>query len=225
MEDGSLDYRGALTLSTPLAYSLSRWHIVIGAGAVSYDARPKFPLSRDQSSSSDGTINLMAGIPLGGAGDLTFSAMILAITNGEQSWNLHFTPGGQKGPMRFGVGMQDQSGNGGSSGGGFPGDDASSRSFYLAGTYRSEDNTYFTLGTGTRRFKGVFGSVSRDIVPRLKGLVEYDSMTWNLGIAYTLGGQNIDERELIGIKKKPITTVMYGWQNGKYSFLSFSIGF
>lgn len=185
--DGAPDFRGAFSYSTPVAYSLSDWHWVIGGTFVSDTLRPSFADNSRSggSDSANGTAVLQIGTRLGEWGDFCYGFSVLS-SRGDNIGSAQFTPR-QSGPVVFAVGVMDVSGSGGSSGFGNSGDSDSSRSPYVVGTWEASPGTFFSLGYGNTRFRGVFGNVGRLVTPRLKALLEYDSFHWNQMLAYDCG--------------------------------------
>jgi hypothetical protein len=224
-KDGLPDYRGAMGLSTPIAYSLSKWSFVAGLGSLSFDTNLRFPSGRDGQRSTNGTAQFMVGVTLGQAGDLTVSYMVLSGIM-DNALNLQFTPGRQEGKVRYSVGVQDIGGGGGSAGEKHPADGESSRSFFTVTTFEVDDKTHVSLGTGTRRFKSIFGNVSTSLGPNMKATVEYDAFNWNFGVAYRLGALQRIGRETYD---KPARTadahLFVGLVRGKLLFWGLNISF
>ncbi|HZH99331.1 MAG TPA: hypothetical protein VEX38_10200, partial [Fimbriimonadaceae bacterium] len=160
-------------------------------------------------------------------GNLTTGGMVLSGI-GDSVLNLHFSPRLQKedeyslqeGPkIALGVGVQDVFSTGGSSGqnidlrvGG-----RTSRSFYAVATAELSPDIYVSLGTGTRRFKGIFGNASVNVTPWLKGVAEYDAFNWNYGIAGSLFQIPISSDRSVQ------ATAFLGFVRGKH--LTWSLGF
>ena len=182
--DGSPNYFGALSLSTPVAYTLSNWHGIAGYGLMSFDMTLRAP-GKDNQRNTNGTAQFMLGAPSGAYGQFMASYMILSHL-GDGAFNFQWSPGRQTGKARWAVGLQDLRGNGGSAGENIAGDSESSTSFFSVTTYAIDEKTHVSFGTGTRRFKGVFGNISTNITDNLKATLEYDAFNWNFGVAYKL---------------------------------------
>lgn len=208
--DGSPNYFGALSLSTPVAYTLSNWHGSVGYGLMSFDMTLRAP-GKDNQRNTNGTAQFMLGAPSGPYGQFMATYMILSHL-GDGAFNFQLTPGRQAGKVRWAVGLQDLRGNGGSAGENIAGDSESSTSFYSVTTYAINEKTHLSLGTGTRRFKGVFGNISTNITDNLKATLEYDAFNWNFGVAYKLGsimklqgegydtpGRSVDAHTFLGV--------------------------
>lgn len=185
-KDGLPSYEGAMALSTPIGYSLTKWSFVAGIGSLSFDTSLRFPGGRENQRRTNGTAQFMVGVPLGSAGDLTVSYMVLSSIL-DNALNVQFTPGKQEGKLRYSIGVQDLGGGGGSAGEQHPNDGDSSRSFFSVTTYEISPGTHVSVGTGTNRFKSVFGNISTSLGANMKGMVEYDAFNWNVGVAYRLG--------------------------------------
>lgn len=196
--EGLIDFRGAMAHSTPVAFSLTDWQFVIGINNLSYDSSLRFrpPTSIDDSRSrSNGTVQMMLGIPLGPYGNVTFSNMIVSRLL-DNAQNLHWTPPGQTGPVVWGLGVQDIGGQRGTSGEireTLPDGTVrvtalgESRSYYFVGTYQAAPGTFVSLGSGDGRFWPIHGNVSTQVGDRFKLVLEYDSFNWNYGLAADLG--------------------------------------
>lgn len=180
---GAPNYFGALSLSTPVAYTLSGWHGVAGFGSMSFDMSLKFPKGKDKE--ANGTAQFMLGTSLGKFGSLSGGLMILSGL-GDNAFNLQWSPPKKDEKVQFAIGVQDIRGGGGSAGEGQPTDSDSSRSFYGVATMALNEKTHFSIGTGTRRFKGIFANVSTNITPTLKATLEYDAFNFNYGLAYRI---------------------------------------
>lgn len=184
---GVPDFRGAFSYSTPVAYSLSGWHWVVGGTFVSNDLTPSFADNSRSggSDSANGTAVLQIGTQVGEWGDFCYGFSVLS-SRGDNIGSAQFTPR-QTGKVVFAIGVMDVSGSGGSSGFGNSGDSVSSRSPYVVGTWEARPGTFLTLGYGITRFNGLFGSGSLLVTPRLKALLEYDTFHWNQMLAYDCG--------------------------------------
>lgn len=183
--DGTPSYAGALSLSTPTAYTLSGWHGIAGYGSMSFDMRFRSPRGREGQKTTNGTAQFMLGTSAGSLGTVSGGFMVLS-NLGDNAFNLQWSPGRQVGKSRYAIGVQDLNGGGGSAGEGQPTDGDSSRSFYGVTTYQIDDKTHVSVGTGTRRFKGVFGNISTTVMPNLKACLEYDTFNWNVGVSYRI---------------------------------------
>lgn len=211
---GQPDFRGAFSFSTPVAYTLTDWHWVLSGTFVSNNLTPSFSDNSRTggSDSANGTAVLQIGARIGNYGDFSYGFSVLS-SELDNIGSAQFTPT-QNGPVVFAIGVMDVSGSGGSSGFGNPNDNKSSRSPYLVGTYEPAPGTFLSLGYGSTRYRGVFGSVSTPITPRLKGLLEYDTFHWNQMLAYDIG--KIGRAHL---------TATLGTQAGRYATWAISVSF
>ncbi len=217
--EGWIDFKGAMSYTTPVAYSLTDWYGVIGLSNLSNTSSFSFK-NPNEGFSGNATGMLMLGVPLGPYGALTLSHMILS-TKLDFATNVHWTPPNQFGPVRFGVGVQDISGQGGASGEHLEGDEGNTRSYYAVATWQASENLYASLGVGDTRFRHVFGNASYNLVPRVKAFTEYDSFNWNYGLAFDLGrlGQSTNVDRSIN------ANVQLGMVRGKYAFWGLSVTF
>ena len=187
LADGKIDPLGAWSLSTPIAYSLKPYQFSVGAGSLSPNSRPRFFDTTSGESRGNGTGQITVGLPLGKYGTGTYTLMILSGKMDNAS-NFTYSPPGQTGPLRFGIGVQDIGGGGGTQGEGINHQDpGNSRSFFAVATFEGPQGLHASLGAGSTRFDGVFGNASANITPRTKAVVEFDTFNWNYGIGYDLG--------------------------------------
>ncbi|CAN5404526.1 hypothetical protein BH11ARM2_BH11ARM2_26600 [soil metagenome] len=213
---GTVSTRGAMALSTPLAYSLRDGELVFGALSASSSRRPRVSFSGGRGlRSGNGTGQLLYGIGLGNSGNLTASAMILGDTRAP-AFNLQYSLPFIDPTVAFAVGVQDVLGNGGASGRDIAGDDDSSTSIYAVATANLCHGTYLSLGSGTRRFCRPFGNASATLLPRVKGYVEYDAFAWNVGAAYLIP---------LGAQTRSSLTLQTGLIAGKTLAISANLAF
>ncbi len=224
--EGEASPSGALTYSTPVAYSFAprRW---AGAGSVlSYQNTLSFTFEgdRDVLGRGNGTGTLQTGLGLGSYGRLTVGAMLLSGTL-DSAFNFHWEPFEQRGPIRYAVGVQDLRGNAGASGDTLPGlDDHTATSPYVVATGQVAPGAHVSLGAGVRRFKGVWGNASADLVRGVKGMVEYDAFNWNWGVGLDLGEVKGGER-FSPSRRTPRAYAMVGSVRGKYAYWSLAVAF
>lgn len=219
--DGAVDPSGAWSLSTPIAYSLQPWQFVFGVGSLSPNSTFRFLDTSSSESKGNGTGQFMVGLPIGKYGTATYSLMVLS-TRLDNVGNLTYTPPGQTGPVRFGVGIQDVSGSGGTQGEGPNGQDpGNSRSYYVVGTYSGPRGLHASLGVGSGRFDSAFGNVSMNITPKSKAVVEYDKFNWNVGVGYDLGRLAASPRKGADLG----ATLFVGLVRGKYAYWSVNVRF
>lgn len=219
--DGSTTPMGAWSISTPIAYSLQPWHVVFGFGTMSPNLSPRFLDSSSHESTSNGTAQITIGAPLGRFGQGTYTLMVLS-SRLDNAGNFTWTPPGQTGPLRLGLGVQDVSGGGGTQGEGLNGQDpGNSRSWYGVATWEGPEGVHASLGTGTNRFKGVFGNISASLSPQTKAVLEYDTFNWNAGVGYDFGKIGSSP-----IKDHEIGASMFlGVIRGKYAYWSLNFRF
>jgi hypothetical protein len=150
-------------------------------------------------------------------GSLTYSIMFLSAV-GDNVGNVHYQIPLKNQNWALGVGIQDVSGTGGTSGDNNPGNDEISRSVYGVVSIPLNQTT-LSFGTGTLRFRRGFASVSHQVNDRMNVMTEYDSYNINLGIGYSLG----KGPRFLG--RTSAAYVSGGSVRGKYPFLGFSIAF
>lgn len=221
LADGRIDPLGAWSVSTPIAYQLRPWQFSVGFGSLSPNSRPRFIDTSSGESRGNGTAQITVGLPLGKYGSGTYTLEVLSGKLDNAS-NFTYSPPGQNGPVRFGVGVQDIGGGGGTQGEGANGKDpGSSTSFFVVGTYEGTEGLHASLGAGSRRFDGVFGNVSANLTPRTKAVLEYDTFNWNFGVGYDLGrlGQGVRAGYDSG------ASLFVGMIRGKFAYWSVNIRF
>lgn len=188
--DGTPSLRGAFALSSPIAYSLGNRHVALGISNVSFDHQLRLP-ARSQGN-SNGTMWAMLGLGGESWGDLTVGGTIISIPHGfpgRNALNLQYTPPVHVGPVKFGVGMQDVTGNAGSSGEALENKigRGHSNSAFAVATADLGNGVFLSAGTGTQRFRRSFVNGSASVTDRFKVFLEHDGFNFNYGVATELG--------------------------------------
>lgn len=181
---GRFSIDGALALSTPIGYSLSREQFVGLVSAMSYDSNWNFidVNQKDELKGVNGTLAGMAGFG-GKWGSATVSYMVLSrILDNVINLQYQFPRTGQLGVS---VGVQDLLSQGGSMGDTYAQDGKCSRSVYVSSTYEVGKSSFVSLSYGNYRFDGITGNVSFPIASRVKGCLEFDGYDWNTLAAYS----------------------------------------
>ena len=217
-----------MSFSTPVAYSLSDWRFAVGFSVIGTENRFVFTLDGESDNVKDtgnGSGQILLGIPLGRYGDLTAAAMVPS-SRFDEVYNFHYAPPGQTGAIRYAIGVQDLSGNGGSAGTGLPGDEDSSTSYYGVATWQSEDmRTHVSAGWGSRRFRDGFASASYQISDRFKAVAEYDTFGVNVMLAARLYTSPVQENVLFSAERQFEITTSIGLVKGKYPFWGLNFSF
>jgi len=208
--EGRFHVGGALALSTPIGYSLSRGQMVGLVSAMSYDSQFQFvdPNQSDELKGINGTMAGMAGFS-GKWGSATVSYMVLSRIL-DSVINVQYQLPLRDKKLGASIGVQDLFSKGGSMGDTYADDGKCSRSVFGAGTYRLAPGTFLTLAYGNYRFDGVTGNVSFPLASRMKGCIEFDGYDWNALAAYSP-----DKRIQMSI----------GYVNRKYAFWSAALRF
>lgn len=206
-QDGNPGSVGAMSLSTPIGYALGHRRFNLGVSVVSNNGTLKFFRNEHDASAGNGTASLMYGLDFGKAGRGTIGVMVLS-SQGDHVYNLQYQPGGQSGPVRYSVGVQDFFGRGGSAGETIVGDSVLSRSFFGVATAKVLDDTYISVGIGTRRFEKGFINASTNIGRDFKATIEHDGFNMNVGLACTLGYDRDDRGRNV--------TMFLGFVRNKY---------
>lgn len=225
---GTPDFKGAMGISTPVAYSLGNLRFNLGVSNTS-NSFGKIAMFGKDDGRANGTGWGLVGIG-SKVGDFTLGYMVLS-SIGDSVFTLHFSPkmfdanqDKYKTDLKrfdIGFGVQDPYNRGGDSGekldllnkGG------DSKSLYAVGTYRFSEDLYASVGTGTRRFKGVFGNVSKNFSKDLKGVLEYDTFNWNYAIAFQAAKFRVSET------RQGNVTMTVGHIRMKYLTWSASVSF
>jgi hypothetical protein len=226
--DGAPSFRGAMSFSTPVAYSLTDWRFVIGMSVIGTENRFSFRLDGESDKVNDtgnGSGQILLGIPLGRYGSLTAGSMVPS-SQFDEVYNFHYSPPNQQGPVRYALGVQDLAANGGSSGTGVEGDEASSTSWYGVATWQSEDEKlYASAGWGTRRFRQGFANVSYNFDSRFKAVAEYDTFGVNVMVAARLYSGPVVENSFFSHERQFEITTSIGLARGKYPFWAINFSF
>lgn len=185
-KEGLPRFSGAMTYTTPIGHTMGGFSIAAGFGLVSIDRSLRFGgLSDKGTTDGNGTGFAIGGADLGTSGRIAFGFTFLSGI-GDSVSSLQFSPN-LEGKFQLAVGCQDLGGSAGSSGEGRVGDSDSSRSFYGAVTTEVAEGVFVTAGAGTRRWQKGFGSISGQISPRFKAVVEHDGWNFNYGLAFNPG--------------------------------------
>ncbi len=186
LPNGRIDFRGAMAYSTPVAYTLAGSEIYLGVTMVANKLGFAFSDNkRGGSREGDGTAQAIVGTSLGRYGKLS-SGFVLLSSARDTMFSFQWSPH-QTGDLRWAIGVQDLRGNAGYSGEGRPDDNKNSTTPYAVVTKRIAPDLYGSVGYGNRRFRGVFGNVSWSPVPRTKLVVEHDSLSSSILVAFDLG--------------------------------------
>ncbi len=183
LRDGTIDLRGAMTLSTPIAYTLRPGQLVIGGACRSFDTHFRWVNTQfgANTQKSDGTAQVMGAVKLPW-GNVTLTHLVMSPA-GDSVPNLQFTFANDWQGATWSFGIHDFTARGQAAGDNLPVEDAkNSESFFMVGTKELPDQSYLSLGLGTTRYRGPFGSYSRMLSSRCRGYFEYDTFNWNYGV-------------------------------------------
>lgn len=181
---GKCDFGGAVSISTPVGYTLGSRQYAFGISNTSASHHFTF-FDHGGENTSNGTGFAMAGFTLP-VGNLTLCYEVLS-TRGDQAYNLQFSPKLKGSPVGISLGVQDAGSHGGASGESIDlVNPMTSRSYYIAATRDFGRGLFATVGTGDHRFRKVWGNVSGDLYHAVKGIAEYDGFNWNAGVAINL---------------------------------------
>jgi hypothetical protein len=181
--DGKIGIRGAMTLSTPIAYTLQPGQLVVGGASRSFDMNFRWVNTEFAANNqkSDGTGQIIGAVKTPW-GPVTLSHLIMSPA-GDSVQNLQFTFANNWKGATWSFGIHNITDRGQAAGDNLPIDDAkNSQSFFVVGTKQFEDDSYASVGYGTARYRGPFGSYSRMVGDRSRAYVEYDTFNWNYGI-------------------------------------------
>ena len=199
LSDGTPSINGALSFSTPIGFSMKGNTYDIGLSDRSRNDAPQMVnLTTHFGNPSDSTGQVMVGVGTP-AGNFTLAYEIES-SELDQSYNaqwqlpLHLKNAGVS------VGVQNITNRPLAAGDKLPGQFDDATSIYAVGTYMVAPNDYVSLGYGDVRFRGPFANASALVAPRLKATLEWDSITWNVGFAYSFSrirglGDNLDGNE------------------------------
>lgn len=181
---GRFDINGALSLSTPIGYSLVRGQRVGLVSAMSYDSNWNFidPNQDDELKGINGTLAGMVGFD-GRWGSATLSIMALSRIL-DHVINIQYQLPSTHDRLGLSVGVQDLFSKGGSMGHTYADDGKCSRSVYAAATCELSKGSFATLAFGNYRFDNLTGNLSFPVAKNLKGCVEYDGYDWNTLATY-----------------------------------------
>ena len=220
-QDGDPDMRGAMALSTPIAYSLRGGHFVFIGSNTSYnrDFRlPSRPTSgKDFGVNSNGTAAAMAGISTP-VGDVTVGMNVVSGAF-ENCYNALFTPTQPKGKFTLAVGAEGLFSAGGFIGPGFHHDADRVISAFGVGTFDLGKNIYVSGGWGTSRFAKGFLNTSVGLGSRVRLTTEYDGFGWNCGLGAEIAKMKFSHQRDLHV------TAFLGELQGRYAFWSLGFSF
>ncbi|MCW5939048.1 MAG: hypothetical protein KF884_04090 [Fimbriimonadaceae bacterium] len=214
--EGSPDVKGALSLSTPIAYSLTDYRIVFQYASQSNDRRFRFDSPRQEGiRGTNATGAAMIGLPLEDW-RVTLTGMFLS-SDLDSVLNVHVQPPLGSDDWAVAFGAQDFFSTGGAAGTNHPNDRDLSRSLYAVGTYRFAEGIYVSGGLGTERFKRGFIGASAPLGDSARVSLEQDGYGFNGYALYEIkalervGGTKRDARVLLGVglvkMKHPVWSV------------------
>jgi len=223
LPDGTPSFNGAMTYSSPQAYSLNNWHFSIDAeNASDYDFfRLPHVTGRRGNQDSNGKLGGMVGIPLGKFGAVTAGITILSSiwdTAFSFQYQLPFTYKG----AAVSFGCQDFRGAiHGSGAENVPGGNGLSRSYYGVITAPLSGGIYASAGLGDRRFEKGFANISVPLGDRFKFVGEHDGFNFTEALAYHPNAP----RNFMFFGKSAIATIMIGYEKSHYAFWSINVSF
>lgn len=187
LPNGDPNGRGAMAISTPIAYSLGGGHFAGVLANTSYDRKFHF-FSRqnrgDFGVTSNGTAAAMAGISTN-AGNFTIG-MTEVSGSFENCYSLQYTPRQKQGKLTFAMGAQGLFSAGGFLGPGFHSDADRVVSAFGVATADLGHDVYVSAGWGTSRFTKGFASATVGLTPRIRLVGEHDGFGWNYGLGAEL---------------------------------------
>jgi hypothetical protein len=210
---------GAMSLSTPIAYSLGGGHFAGVLSNTSYDSHFRgFTKVRRQDFGwkSNGTAAAMAGIstPLG---KITIG-MSVASGAFENSYSVLYTPKQNNGKITFGFGAEGLFAAGGFIGPGLHSDVDRASSVFAVATADLGDGFYASAGTGTARFQKGFVNASYGFAKRLRVTLEHDGFGWNFGAGAEIAKIHMGKQSLR-------LNGFAGMVQGRYAFISAGFSF
>lgn len=223
--DGTPSIAGAFSMSSPIAYSLSDKHMAIGLSNTSFTHDFKFPSGNQKG--SNGTAWAMLGFSKENWGALTVGGTIISIPHhfpGRNTLSAEYTPPIHLKAISFGLGMQDITGNAGSSGEGIENivGRGHSNSAFAVATADLGGGAFLSAGTGSQRFRHSFVNGSYLVHERYKLFAEHDGFNFNYGVAAELGPYLGGESEDSGHAN---VTMMIGLVRSRYPTWSVNVTF
>lgn len=179
LPNGRPSIRGALTLSTPIGYTLGKDSAVLTGGTTSLDSNLRWFDGDVTTNGSNGTAAILFGVDTG-RGNLGVSLVQTSRLSEDRVVNLQFSPK-KRGPIGVSVGVQDLLDETVTT----PNYGESAQTYFIATTYQSEQ-AYFTVGAGTKRFRDGFASASAPLGSFARAMVEHDGYGLNYGVELQL---------------------------------------
>lgn len=219
--DGSPNFDGAMSFSTPIGYGLSDWHIAMDTANTSdYGFFRFIHTGKSLTTRSIGKAYFMVGVPMGKFGSMSIAYWIIS-SQLDQALNFQWQLPIHWRNVGVSLGVQDYNGHVGTGADQLPGGDYKSQSWYGAVTVPLPHGIYASAGWGGKRWQKGFVNVSVPLGSRWKATVEHDGFNFNFGAAYDM--KLFPELKAAG---RPVqTTMMVGFVRAKYAFWSININF
>lgn len=179
--NGKPSNKGALALSTPIAYTISEDHGVLTGGTTSSNGTLKWFDGDVATNGSNGTAVAMFGQRLGDF-DAGVSLVQTSRLTEDRVVNLQVSPRSSFGRLRVAVGAQDLLDQTVTT----PDYGVTTRSLFVASTYDAGGRVFVTGGVGTQRFESGFVSASAPLIGSSRWMVEHDGYGWNYGVGTDL---------------------------------------
>lgn len=218
--NGLPDSRGAMAISTPIAYSLKGGSFSATLANTSYDSHFRALTKVKQNDfgwSSNGTATAMAGISTG-MGDFTIGMTVVSGAF-ENSYSAMYTPSGQKGRFTFGFGAEGIFSGGGFLGPGFHSNADRVISAFSVVTCELDNDIYVSAGIGTSRFSQGFFNASAGLTKTIRATVEHDGFGWNYGVGMEIGRVKVGQNRAIKLN------TFVGMIQTRYAFWSVGLSF
>jgi hypothetical protein len=182
---GLVSTTGVVSLSTPIGFALGGYNLVVGGAGRSQNASFQWVNTgkTQTNQKSDGTAQFIYGFDTN-YGRIAISHMLLS-SQLDSVQNLQWQlPIGNE---FFGVssGVHNITRRPHAAVDSLPiADSKNSRSYFLAGTYQTEQGHSITLGKGDTRYRGLFGSFNYQQSEAIRFFGEYDTFNWNYGVTW-----------------------------------------
>lgn len=214
LPNGVPSIRGAMSLSTPIGYTLGNNRAILVGANTSANGSPRWFDGDVAENGSNGTAAMLFGMGLDG-GNFAVSLVQTSRLSDDRIINLQVSPSRAYGRLGLSFGVQDLLDQTKTT----PTYSDSTDSYFAAATYELGGGNYLSVGGGTERFKNGFSNMSVQLYSGAKGMIEYDGFGWNYGAGFTL-----DSISVANSSKVP-ATLFIGTCQGRYMTWSLSFQF
>jgi hypothetical protein len=184
--DGVPSTKGALALSTPIAYTIADSTAVVIGGTTSADGSLRWFDGAVASNGSNGSAALVFGTSFG---DVRAGVSLVQTSrlSEDRVVHLQLSPIRSTDRLRLAAGAQDLLDQTVTT----PDYFESTRSLFVVASYDAGSTVFLSAGIGTKRFANGFASASAPLFGPARFVVENDGFGWNYGVEVGLSRASV----------------------------------